>query len=163
MFKVRYLLFTILCLGFFFASKATHNRAGEITYKWKFGYTYEIKVTTYTNINGSNLADRCEDTVYFGDGTRAVVLRSNGMPTSNCTGGFDGLPLNLNIKLNEYVTTHTYPGPGNYKISMEDPNRNAGVINLPNSVNQVFYIESFLVIPSFGSQKNSSPDRKSVV
>ncbi len=53
--------------------------------------------------------------------------------------------------------THNYPGPGNYKISMEDPNRNAGVINIPNSVNQVFYIESFLVIPTFGSVKNSSP------
>ena len=70
MFKNRYVLFTILCLGFFLSSKATHNRAGEITYKWLFGYTYEIKVTTYTNINGTNLADRCEDTVYFGDGTR---------------------------------------------------------------------------------------------
>ncbi|MBK6832743.1 MAG: hypothetical protein IPG89_00095 [Bacteroidetes bacterium] len=144
MFKNRYVLFTILCLGFFLSSKATHNRAGEITYKWLFGYTYEIKVTTYTNINGTNLADRCEDTVYFGDGTRAVVLRSNGTTSTLCSGGAkDGVPLNSNIKLNEYVTTHTYPGPGNYLISMEDPNRNAGVINLPNSVNQVFYIESF--------------------
>lgn len=158
MFKNRYVLFTILCLGFFLSSKATHNRAGEITYKWLFGYTYEIKVTTYTNINGTNLADRCEDTVYFGDGTRAVVLRSNGTTSTLCSGGAkDGVPLNSNIKLNEYVTTHTYPGPGNYLISMEDPNRNAGVINLPNSVNQVFYIESFLVIPTFGSGKNSSP------
>ena len=157
MFKFRYLLFTVLCLGFFFTSKATHNRAGEITYKWLFGYTYEIKVTTYTNINGSNLADRCEDTVYFGDGTRAVVLRSNGSNSGTCSPAREGVPLNLNIKLNEYVTTHAYQGPGNYRISMEDPNRNAGVINLPNSVNQVFYIESFLVIPSFGSQKNSSP------
>ena len=149
----------MLSLGFFLSSKATHNRAGEITYKWLFGYTYQIKVTTYTNINGANLADRCEDTVYFGDGTRAVVLRSNGTTSTLCSGGAkDGDPLNSKIKLNEYVTTHTYPGPGNYLISMEDPNRNAGVINLPNSVNQVFYIESFLVIPSFGSiLVNNSP------
>ena len=158
MFKVRFLLIITFCLGFSLTSKATHNRAGEITYKWLFGYTYEIKVTTYTNINGANLADRCEDTVYFGDGTRAVVLRSNGLPTSACSGGFNGQPLNSNIKLNEYITTHTYPGPSNYKISMEDPNRNAGVININNSVNQVFYIESFLVIPSFGFIRyNNSP------
>lgn len=160
MFKNRYLLFTILCLGVFLSSKATHNRAGEITYKW-IGpglYTYQIKVTTYTNINGTGLADRCEDTVYFGDGSRAVVLRSNGAQSSCTPPAKDGVPLNSNIKLNEYVTTHTYPGPGNYTISMEDPNRNAGVINLPNSVNQVFYIESFLVIPSFGSIRyNNSP------
>jgi gliding motility-associated-like protein len=159
MFKFRYLLFTVLCIGFFFTSKATHNRAGEITYKWVGPglYTYQVKVTTYTNINGANLADRCEDTVYFGDGTRAVVLRSNG-PIGSCPlPATMGFPLNSKIKLNEYVTTHTYPGPGNYKISMEDPNRNAGVINLPNSVNQVFYIESYLVISSFGTRKNSSP------
>lgn len=156
MYKFRFTIFSILCFVCFFTSKATHNRAGEITYKWLFGYTYQIKVTTYTNINGTNLADRCEDTVYFGDGTRAVVLRSNG-PVGGCSPASEGVPLNLNIKLNEYVVTHTYPGPGNYKISMEDPNRNAGVINLPNSVNQVFYIESFLVIPTFGSGKNSSP------
>ena len=158
MFKNRYLLFTILCLGFFLSSKATHNRAGEITYRWLFGLTYQIKVTTYTNINGTNLADRCEDTVYFGDGTRAVVLRSNGVSGLCSPPALNGVPLNSNIKLNEYVTTHTYPGPGNYTISMTDPNRNAGVINLPNSVNQVFYIESFLVIPSFGFiRHNNSP------
>ena len=156
MFKFRYLLFTFLYLGIFLNAKATHNRAGEITYKWLFGYTYEIKVTTYTNINGTNLADRCEDTVYFGDGTRAVVLRSNG-PVGGCSPAHEGVPINTSIKLNEYVTTHTYPGPGNYKITMTDPNRNAGVINIANSVNQVFYIESFLVIPTFGSGKNSSP------
>ena len=155
--RFRYILFTILCLGFFLFSKATHNRAGEITYKWLYGYTYQIKVTTYTNIGGPNLADRCEDTVYFGDGTRAVVLRSNGPCTGVCSPGCDGVPISTSIKLNEYITTHTYPGPGNYLISMEDPNRNAGIINLPNSVNQVFYIESFLVIPTFGSGNNNSP------
>jgi gliding motility-associated-like protein len=158
MFKHSYIFILFFLLGLSNSLKATHNRAGEITYKWLFGYTYEIKVTTYTNINGANLADRCEDTVYFGDGTRAVVLRSNGPPGGACSPALMGLPLPGNtIKLNEYVTTHTYPGPGNYKISMTDPNRNAGVINLPNSVNQVFYIESFLVIPTFGSGKNTSP------
>ncbi len=159
MLKLRYYLFIFFCTAFFTNAKATHNRAGEITYKWLFGYTYQVKVTTYTNIGGSNLADRCEDTVYFGDGTRAVVLRSNGPCNGSCSpNGCEGQALpGGTIKLNEYVTTHTFPGPGNYKISMEDPNRNAGVINIPNSVQQVFYIESFLVIPTFGTGKNSSP------
>jgi gliding motility-associated-like protein len=157
MLKLKFYLFILFWGGFYFTSNATHNRAGEITYKWLFGYTYQIKVTTYTNIGGTNLADRCEDTVYFGDGTRAVVLRSNG-PTGPCGGGAkEGVPINSDIKLNEYVTNHTYSGPGSFKITMTDPNRNAGVENIPNSVNQVFYIESFLVIPQFGSGKNSSP------
>lgn len=161
MLKLPYYLFAFFCVLFFTQAKATHNRAGEITFKWigPGKYTYQIKVTTYTNIGGTNLADRCEDTVYFGDGTRAVVLRSNGTCTGSCNpNGCEGQPLpGGTIKLNEYVTVHTYPGPGNYKISMEDPNRNAGVINIPNSVNQVFYIESYLVIPFFGSGKNTSP------
>ncbi len=154
--QLRYYIFTLFCLIFFINARATHNRAGEITYKWLFGYTYEIKVTTYTNIDGANLADRCEDTVYFGDGTRAAVLRSNGA-IGSCSPAHEGVPLNANIKLNEYVTTHTYPGPGNYIISMEDPNRNVGVNNIPNSINQAFYIESFLNIPVFGTGKNNSP------
>ncbi|MES2761862.1 MAG: gliding motility-associated C-terminal domain-containing protein [Bacteroidota bacterium] len=161
MIRFRYLLFTLFCLGLFLTSKATHNRAGEITYKWVGPglYTYKIKVTTYTNIGGSNLADRCEDTVYFGDGSRAVVLRSNGCFTNSpCSPACEGVAISSIIKLNEYETIHTYPGPGNYLITMTDPNRNANVINLPNSVNQVFYIESFLVIPTFSTGQNSSPE-----
>jgi len=159
--KFKYYLSIFFCFGIILNLSATHNRAGEITYKWVGPglYTYQIKITTYTNISvigGQTPADRCEDTLYFGDGTRAVVLRSNG-PLGVCAPATDGVPINSNIKLNEYITTHTYPGPGNYKLSMEDPNRNAGINNIPNSVNQVFYIESFLVIPFFGSGKNSSP------
>jgi len=158
MLKWRYLLFFSLTIGFFFSAKATHNRAGEITYQWISGYTYKIKITTYTNIGSPNLADRCYDTLYLGDGGRAFVPRTNGNTTALCgTSGppFDGTPLTPTLKLNEYVTMHTYPGPGNYLMSMTDPNRNAGVINLPNSVNQVFYIESYLVISSSQGPNNS--------
>lgn len=157
MLKYKYYILLIICLGFFTNANATHNRAGEITYKWLYGYTYEIKATIYTNIYGSSLADRCEETIYFGDGTMSVVFRSNGVSSLCSPPAKDGVTINAKIKLNEYVTTHTYPSAGNYKISMEDPNRSAGIINIPNSVNQVFYIESFLVIPFFGSGKNDSP------
>lgn len=156
--KLRYYFFMLFSLGLFMQARATHNRAGEITYRWLFGYTYEIKIITYTNIGSSNLADRCEDTLYFGDGpnSRAIVPRSNGGNTLCSGSAQDGVAISSTIKLNEYKTTHTYPGPGNYKLSMTDPNRNAGVINLPNSVNQVFYIESYLVISTFLGP-NSSP------
>lgn len=156
MYKFKNHLLTLFFLSIAITSNATHNRAGEITYRWLYGYTYEIKVVTYTNIGGTGLADRCQDTVYFGDGSpAAVVNRSNG-PIGGCNPAHEGVPISGSIKLNEYITTHTYPGPGNYKISMEDPNRNAGVINIPNSVNQVFYIESWLVISTFIGP-NSSP------
>ena len=158
MLKSKYYLFILFCMGLFISSKATHNRAGEITYKWLFGYTYQIKITIYTEIGGANMPDRCEDTLCFGDGTIAVVLRSNGNCNGPCSPACEGLPLaGGTIKLNEYVTTHTYAGPGYYKICVEDPNRTAGVVNIPNSVNQVFYLESYLIIPIFGSGHNSSP------
>lgn len=153
---IKLITVLIFIIGFRFNMKATHNRAGEITYRWISGYKYEIKITTYTNIGGTGLADRCEDTVYFGDGTSAVVLRSNG-PIGGCAPAHEGVAITPTIKLNEYITTHTYPGPGNYLITMEDPNRNAGVVNIPNSVNQVFFLESYLVIPTFTSGRNNSP------
>lgn len=159
--KLFYII-TLVCLAFF--SKASHNRAGEITYKHRpdlGSYVYEIKVTTYTNlltVNGLNPPDRCQDTVDFGDGSKMAVNRSNGTTYNLCGPSIpDGVNLpGGSTRLNEYVTLHTYPGPGNYIISMQDPNRNAGVINLPNSSNQVFYIQSLLIISSF-SGPNSSP------
>ena len=152
---LKFIILLIALFGFSNQAKATHNRAGEITYKWLYGYTYEIKITTYTNIGSSGLADRCEDTLHFGDGSMAVVLRRNGLNTLCSVPAKDGVPISSTIKVNEYVTTHSYGGPGEYKMWMQDPNRNASVINLPNSVNQVFYIESYLVISTFSGGNNS--------
>ena len=132
-------------------------RAGDITYTWISGYTYQIKLTTFTSISGTNLSDPCQDTLCFGDGTGAVVFRSNGFSGLCSPPALNGTPLNSNIKLNEYITFHTYPGPGNYMMCFQDHNRNSGIINIPNSVNQTMSLNSFLVIPTFGSIKNSSP------
>ena len=133
---------------------ATHNRAGEITYRWINGSTYEITVTTYTK-ESSTTADRCEVEVHFGDNSSAIVPRSNGPIQGNCRYGES---LGNDIKKNEYVVTHTYPsGTGTFKIWMQDPNRNSGVLNIPNSVQQFFYIESELIIFGLVGQPNSSP------
>jgi gliding motility-associated-like protein len=52
---------------------------------------------------------------------------------------------------NIYVINHTYPGPGIYKIVVQDPNRNLGVKNIPNSVNVVFSISTILTVnPAMG-------------
>lgn len=154
-FKRYFLLF--LFVGTFISSKATHNRAGEITYRWLSGFTYEITLVTYT-ADGPNIADRCQDTVYFGDGTRAVVSRNNGpLGGSDCgPNTYLGQVLTTNFKKNIYITVHTYSGYGNYKIYMFDRNRNTGVINIPGSVNQPFYLETILMINQFGGP-NSSP------
>jgi gliding motility-associated-like protein len=121
---------------------ATHNRAGEITYRHITGYTYEFTVTTYTY--KPSPANRWELYVQWGDGTTEAVPRK------------DTLSLPNDYLYNTYVAQHTFPGAGIYQILMEDPNRNLGVKNIPNSVNTVFSIETTMIVgPLTGS--NSTP------
>lgn len=137
-----------LFIIFLFSSEilATHNRAGEITFTHVSGSTYDIQIVTYTKI--SSPADRSELPIFWGDGTGDTLPRANE-PGEPVAGAID-------IKKNIYFGTHTYPGPGTYIIYFEDPNRNAGVVNIPNSVSIPFYIETMLVInPFIGT--NSSP------
>jgi len=134
-----------LILGIVFCTYslfATHNRAGEITYKHLSGLTYEVTVLTYTY--SLSPADRPSLVIKWGDGTSSSVNRTQKTALPNY--------INLNI----YKGTHTYSGQGEFIISMEDPNRNGGVINIPNSINVPFYIETKLTInPFIGS--NDSP------
>jgi gliding motility-associated-like protein len=61
-----------------------------------------------------------------------------------------------NISRNVYAgAEHTFPGQGAYTISVEDPNRNYGVLNIPNSVNVPFFIQTELVINPFLGPNNS--------
>ncbi len=139
--RIRNLIFLILCCSTLVVS-ATHNRAGEITYTHESGLTYRFTITTYTYTPSP--ADRPEIEVDWGDGSFSVVARD-----SKTSVGED-------ISKNVYIANHTFPSSGNYIISFEDPNRNAGVINIPGSVNVPFYIETELVINPFLGP-NSSP------
>lgn len=89
--KLWAIVFIIGC----FKSFATHNRAGEITYKRIAPFTtvsggitvpyykYLITVTKYTD-HGSSIADRCVDTIYFGDGSSDIAARVNGGSGLSC-------------------------------------------------------------------------------
>lgn len=155
------LVFFSLFSSFLPRAYATHNRAGEITYVQIGPNTIEAKITTYTKISGQSIhADRDELTLTWGDGTSEVVPRSNG-------GGVLVVP---DIQRNEYIATHTYPGPNPvnpntgqftpYIISMEDPNRNQGILNVANggSVDIPFFLQTEVFLfnaANFGV--NSSP------
>jgi gliding motility-associated-like protein len=129
-------------------SLATHQRAGEITYKWIGGSAYEITIVTYTYT--PSLADRPDLDVNWGDQTTGNIERVEKVDIGN------------NISRNTYKYNgpgtggrHTYGAPGTYIISVEDPNRNAGIINIPNSVNIPFYLETEIVINPFLGINNS--------
>ncbi|MDL2228182.1 gliding motility-associated C-terminal domain-containing protein [Odoribacter sp. OttesenSCG-928-L07] len=140
-------------------SFATHNRAGEITFVHVSGYTYEVTITTITY--APSLADRNELEINWGDGKTSTIKRVNGPSGNNVAGLYcehlgEAIEGYTDVQLNKYTATHTYAGSGTYAISVEDPNRNYGVSNIPNSVNVPFYIETLLTInPFLGS--NDSP------
>lgn len=136
---------SFLSLIFSIGLHATHNRAGEITYRHLSGLTYEATITTYTKADSP--ADRPQLTIDWGDGVSEVIARING-------GGF-GVLVSVNIKKNVYVGTHTFPAPGIYSIGFEDPNRNEGIVNIPNSINIPFFVSSQLIINPFFGVNNS--------
>lgn len=130
-YSVRSLLF--LCFWVLpVIAMATHNRAGEITYRQISDYTFEVTITTYTYTLANTDRPRLE--VQWGDGLITTVKRVKEVYLPD------------NYKKNIYVAQHSYPGPGSYEILVQDPNRNYGVLNIPNSVNTVFSVKTTLVI-----------------
>lgn len=134
-----------------FALYGTHNRAGEITYRLVGFMTYEVTITTYTNTNTP--VDRCELEIDWGDNTTSILNRINGGPSFSCAN--IGEEIEDGIRKNIYRGRHTYSSVGTYRISMLDRNRNAGVLNITNSVNEAFYLESTLVIDPILGPNNS--------
>lgn len=140
---------------------ATHNRAGEIIFKrvGSSAFEYEISIITYTKTGGvSDDADRCELELFFDDGTSAIVYRVNGVIGDKCDDppAGSGVEVAPFTKMNIYTTRHTFPGPGAYRVRMEDPMRNAGIKNVPHSDDVPFYLESYIVI-DIGSGGNNAP------
>lgn len=159
----KIILFCLALICFHYAN-ATHNRAGEILYRSVPGnnpFLFEITVITYTKTGGvSNNADRCSLEVNFGDGTSDTVNRTNGIPGTPCDPGVgtgESIIGVAEIQYNTYVVLHEFPGAGTYVVSMEDPMRNEGVQNIPNSGNVPFYIESKITI-DVNSGGNSAPN-----
>jgi len=121
---------------------ATHNRAGEITLTQLDDLSYEITITTFTYTLSQ--ADRSRLEVQWGDNTFSYAERVSITKLPHF------------YQKNVYITQHTYPGPGVFEIVVQDPNRNDGVKNIPNSVNVVFSIKTTILInPGLGD--NSTP------
>lgn len=138
----------ILGLGLFLASLpvsvwATHIRAGEITLRRKdcTSLTYIVTINMYTD-TGSPIRFG-DGELRFGDGSPAVITPQlpNTFPP--------GLNLPTEVGFVTYSIEHTFPGPGQYIISYLEANRNEGVLNIANSVNTTFYIETEIIIDPF--------------
>lgn len=126
------------------AVKATHNRAGEITYRQLAPLKYEFVLTMYTE-TGAGHAFNDDAILSFGDGTSDTSQYD--VPATAIAPG---------IEKRTYHFIHSFPGASNYIISFRDENRNNDVKNMSNSIETSFYIETYLVInPLIGY--NTSP------
>ena len=140
----RKLLFVIVLLFCFaFSAKATHQRAAEITYTWLGGNAYEFTLTCYTYSPSPAGIQRDSLLVQWGDGTEEYIPR---VVLQN---------LGDDYTLNVYKQIHNFASSGTFIISMEDANRNYGVVNVPNSVMVPMHIETELVINPFLGYNNS--------
>lgn len=141
--KRKLLLVIGFLFCFVFAARATHQRAAEITYTWLGGNAYEFTLTCYTYTPSPAGLQRDSLLVQWGDGLEEYIPR---VVLQN---------LGEDYTLNVYKQIHNYSSSGTYTISMEDANRNFGVINVPNSVMVPMHIETELVINPFLGYNNS--------
>ena len=134
----------ILFFGLLFTNHvfATHNRGGEITYVHISGLTYEFTITTCTDIGSSTQTDRDELYLDFDIGTPYAQTDTLERITETL--------MPFDHKKNIYRGIHTFTSAGTHRITMEDPNRNAGILNVypsgGNSDDIVFALESYLII-----------------
>ncbi|MDF7822245.1 gliding motility-associated C-terminal domain-containing protein [Runella sp. MFBS21] len=139
---LRFLLF-LMCVMSTYYSYATHVRAGEITAKRKSDkdLTYTITLNTYHDEIGGRMASDGQNDVTFcirpfvgGTGSTLLAKRRFRGAINNAT------------SLNIFEADFSFSSPGVYVISVGIENRNDGVVNMSNSVNTPFYVETVLVI-----------------
>lgn len=146
--KVLRTLFVAVSVAGAFTAMATHNEAGEIQVchvEGAGGLTYEATIITYTNPNSP--ADRPEFILDWGDGSPLDTIARDAMDVVQEAG--------ITTQRNLYIKRHVYPGPGVYLLQYIDPNRVAGVENIPSSVNVPMTVQTQLVISVAGT--NCSP------
>jgi len=145
---LRVFFCSALLLGWTQQAWATHNRAGEISIEQvgdcNESLTVKATIVTYTKAS-SRPADRDTLTICWGDGVCERVARANGPGSPP-----QGVVLENDTKFNIYVAFHTFPARGTYIISMTDPNRNGGIINVnfPNSDQIKFHIQTTYTFPN---------------
>jgi gliding motility-associated-like protein len=145
--KIYFILF---CITFFSAlntARATHIRAGEIIAERISvqTLTYRITVVGYTDTRSSVVFG--PGRINFGDGREEQLNTKSDFSLVEDLGDL--------IEKNTFVITHTFQGPGKYKIRFLEFNRNDLTLNMNNSVDTPFYVETEITIDPFIGVNNS--------
>lgn len=123
---------------------ATHIRAGEITVKRLYNQTLTFEFTFTGFRDTGSIIEFGDGKFDFGDGT----YQERGFEITKQLLGND-------VEMIKFKLTHTYQAPNSYVVSYEEKFRNADIINMDNSVNTTFYVESMLVIDPFFGLNNT--------
>ena len=126
---------------------ATHIRAGEIIAERISvqALTYRITVVGYTDTRSSVVFG--PGRINFGDGREEQLNTQSDFSLVTDLGN--------QIEKNTFVITHTFQGPGKYKIRFIEFNRNDLTLNMDNSVDTPFYVETEINIDPFLGVNNS--------
>ncbi len=119
---------------------ATHLRAGEIILERVSctSLTFRITINIYTD-TGSPIKFG-DGTLDFGDGTTFITPQIDNTLRPD---------LGPEVGFVTFTIEHTYGGPGRYVVSYLEANRNAGVLNMTNSVDTRFFVETEIRIDPF--------------
>lgn len=144
--KLRILFFGFILLFLTKTADATHIRAGEITVQRLNcqSKTFVIYITGYVDLVGGQVTFG-GGTLYFGDGSDPITaIRDDPRVTII----YDEEPIagSEGVGITRFKVEHTYSGNGIYFINYEEPNRNEGIVNMDNSVETPFYIETMVRI-----------------
>ncbi|MFD2033358.1 gliding motility-associated C-terminal domain-containing protein [Belliella marina] len=147
--KIRYLLLLAISLLVvnIHQALATHIRAGEIIAERVSTQTltYRITVVGYTDTRSNVIFG--PGTINFGDGREVALNTESDIVLVE--------PLGNQIEKNTFVVTHTYQGPGQYTIRFKEFNRNDNTLNMAQSVDTPFYVETMIRIDPFLGVNNS--------
>jgi hypothetical protein len=133
---------------------ATHLRAGQIQVRRLSpgSRSCQIRVTVYTDTdcaNGCVLFGGELDVLDFGDGSSMLIPETDSEPL---------VPSVPGVGVASFTVVHTFPGNGSYIISYIEPNRNGGVLNMDNSINTTFYIETKIDLSVNGQSRSPELD-----
>ncbi len=141
-------VFSLFLFLFFFLQTtrldATHIRAGEITARRvdDVTLTYEFTFTGFRD--SGSIIEFGAGIFEFGDGN-SVERNFEIIKTS----------VGNDTEMVQFRLVHTYQAANSYVVSYKEDFRNANIINMDNSVNTAFYVESLIVIDPFYGRNNT--------
>ena len=127
---------------------STHIRAGEIIAKRisSSSLTYEFTIIGYTD-TGSEV-EFGGGKFDFGDGNVIEVLDEGALSSNK-------ILLDNQVALNLFKIVHTFQAPGRYVVNYYEQNRNDQIVNMENSVDTPFFIETEILIDPFFGLNNT--------